>query len=70
MLDLWEIALGIFVQRTVWLHGHFGNDEDDLNKSLLQAMDEFESKIMPCATTPSLALDPSTPAATKPTSSY
>ena len=53
----------------------FGDDEDDLNEAMLQASDEFESKIRPCATAPSLALAPScpqhtAPAATKPTSSY
>ena len=34
----------------------FGDDEDDLNKALLQASDEFETKITPHATAPSLAL--------------
>ena len=46
----------------------FGDDEDDLNKALLQASDEFESKIMPYATAPSLPLArsqaPSTTSAT------
>ena len=39
----------------------FGDDEDDLNKALLhvQANDEFESKITPRTTAPSLALAPS-----------
>ena len=42
----------------VWV---FGDDEDDLNEALLQASDEFESKITPqhYATVPSLALAPS-----------
>ena len=40
--------------------GHFGDDEDDLNEALLQASAEFESKITPRATAPSLALAPST----------
>ena len=34
----------------------FGKDEDDLNEALLLASDEFESKITPRATAPSLAL--------------
>ena len=34
----------------------FGDNEDDLNEALLQAGDEFESKITPRATAPSLAL--------------
>ena len=38
------------------LIGHFGDDDDDLNEALLQASAEFESKITPCATTPSLVL--------------
>ena len=37
----------------------FGDEEDDINKALLQASDEFKSKIMPRATAPSLALAPS-----------
>ena len=32
------------------------DDEDDLNEALLQASDEFESKIMPHETATSLAL--------------
>ena len=35
----------------------FGDDEDDLSEVCYkQVMHEFESKIMPCATAPSLAL--------------
>ena len=34
----------------------FGDNEDDLNEVLLQASYEFESKITPHATAPSLAL--------------
>ena len=34
----------------------FGDNEDDLNEALLQAGDEFKSKITPHATAPSLAL--------------
>ena len=41
------------------LIGHFGDDEDDPNEALLQASAEFELKIMPRATAPSLALAPS-----------
>ena len=67
------------MRRTVGL-GIFGDDEDDLNEALLQVSAEFESKIMPRATAPSLALAPSRvrgsglqhapSTATKPTSSY
>ena len=37
----------------------FGDDEDYLDKNLLQASDEIESKITPRATAPRLALAPS-----------
>ena len=40
MSDLQEIAQRIFVWWTVWLGINFGDDEDDLNKALLQATDE------------------------------
>ena len=54
MLDLQEITQGILCNKLFdWA---FGDDEDDLNDAWLQAGNEFELKIMPRATAPSLAL--------------
>ena len=40
-------------------HWAFGDNADDLKEVLLQANDDFELKIMPYATAPSVALPPS-----------
>ena len=57
------LGVDIFVNKTLNSH-----DEDDLNEALLQASDEFESKVTPRATALSLALAhsraPSTTSAT------
>ena len=57
MLDLRDHMRNFLCNKlTDWA---FGDNEDDLNEALLQASDDFASKITPRATAPSLALAPS-----------